>query len=137
MILIQGKGVSKGVVKGPLYFFRRQDGAVVKTQVEDLAAEKARLAKAQEKSIAQLEILAEKCREEAGDEAAILFETHAMFVEDDDYVECIENCLEEAQSTRFTKRGSSLQLCSQPWTMHICRPVPQTSGMYPSGSLTI
>ena len=28
MILMQGKGVSKGVVKGPMYFFRRQDNTV-------------------------------------------------------------------------------------------------------------
>ena len=70
MIMMQGKGVSKGVVKGPLYFFRRPDAAIRQWQVEDMDAEKMRLAQAQEKSIAQLEALAERCREEAGDEAA-------------------------------------------------------------------
>ena len=95
MIMMQGKGVSKGVVKGPLYFFRRPDAAVRQWQVEDMDAEKMRLAQAQEKSIAQLEALAERCREEAGDEAAVLFETHAMFVEDEDYVECIHSCMDE------------------------------------------
>ena len=94
---MQGKGVSKGVVKGPLYFFRRQDTTVEQWHVEDLEAEKARLEQAQEKAIAQLEILAERCREEAGDEAAVLFETHAMFVEDEDYVESIHSCMEEEQ----------------------------------------
>ncbi|MBQ3089760.1 MAG: phosphoenolpyruvate--protein phosphotransferase [Oscillospiraceae bacterium] len=97
MILIQGKGVSSGVVKGKLYFYERPDTTVVKTTVDDLEAEKARLAEAQAKSIAQLEALAEKCREEAGDESAILFETHAMFVEDDDYVECIMETLDDEQ----------------------------------------
>jgi len=97
MILIQGKGVSSGVVKGKLYFYERPDTTVVKTTVEDLETEKARLAEAQAKSIAQLEALAEKCREEAGDESAILFETHAMFVEDDDYVECIMETLDDEQ----------------------------------------
>jgi len=91
MILMQGKGVSAGVTKGPLYFFRRQDTTVVKSYVEDTEAEKARLHQAQEKAIAQLEALAEQCREES----AILFETHAMFVEDEDYVECILSCLED------------------------------------------
>ena len=95
MILMQGKGVSKGVVKGPLYFFRRQDTTVVKTTVNDLSAEQARLQQAQEKAIAQLEALAERCREEAGDESAVLFETHAMFVEDEDFVECIQSTMEE------------------------------------------
>ena len=44
MILMQGKGVSKGVVKGPLYFFQRPDTNVVQRSVEDVAAEKERLA---------------------------------------------------------------------------------------------
>ena len=97
MIMMQGKGVSKGVIKGPLYFFCRQDAAVKQWHVEDLQAEKERLVQAQENTIAQLETLAEKCREEAGDEAAVLFETHAMFVEDEDYVESIYSCMEEEQ----------------------------------------
>ncbi len=95
MIVMQGKGVSTGVMKGPLYFFQRQDATVVKTHVEDSSAEKARLAQAQEKAMAQLEALADQCREESGEESAILFETHAMFVEDEDYVECIHSCLED------------------------------------------
>ena len=93
MILLQGKGVSKGVVSGPVYFFRRSDATVTKQDAE-FETEKRRLAEAQEKSIAQLERLAEKCRAEAGDEAAMLFETHAMFVEDEDYVACIMETLE-------------------------------------------
>ena len=95
MILMQGKGVSKGIVKGPLYFFQRPDTNVVQRSVEDVAAEKERLAAAQEKAIAQLETLAERAREDAGDEVAILCEPHAMFVEDEDYVECITSMMEE------------------------------------------
>lgn len=95
MILMQGKGVSKGVTKGKLYYYQRVDATVEKRTVEDMEAEKARVAQAQEKSIAQLEKLGEKCRAEAGDEAAILFETHALFVEDEDYVECIIDTLEQ------------------------------------------
>ena len=95
MILMQGKGVSKGVIKGKLYFFQRPDTTVVMRQVEDVEAEKQRLAQAQETTVQQLNILAEKAREDAGEEIAILFDTHAMFVEDEDYVECIHSCLEE------------------------------------------
>ena len=97
MILVQGKGVSKGVVKGNLYFYHRPDTTITKTTVEDTAAEARRLAEAQQKSIYQLEQLADKCRAEAGEESAILFETHAMFVEDEDYVECIMEALNEEQ----------------------------------------
>ena len=95
MILMQGKGVSKGVIKGKLYFFQRPDTTVAMRQVEDVEAEKQRLAQAQETTVQQLNILAEKAREDAGEEIAILFDTHAMFVQDEDYVECILSCLEE------------------------------------------
>lgn len=97
MIIIQGKGVSKGVESGKLYFYQRPATEITKIKVDDIEAEKARIAAAQEKSTEQLNALAEKCREEAGDSAAILFETHAMFVEDDDYVTCIMDTLEEEQ----------------------------------------
>ena len=95
MITIQGKGVSKGLAKGPLYFFQRSDTTVTLKVVSDIEAEKARLAVAQEQSIRQLNALAEKCQEDAGEEMAVLFETHAMFVEDEDFVECITSLIDE------------------------------------------
>lgn len=95
MITIQGKGVSKGIAKGPLYFFQRSDSTVALKVVSDIEAEKARLAVAQEQSIRQLNALAEKCREDAGEEMAVLFETHAMLVEDEDFVECITSLIDE------------------------------------------
>ena len=95
MITIQGKGVSKGIAKGPLYFFQRPDTTVTMKTVTDTEAEKARLAAAQEASIVQLNALAEKCQDDAGEEMAVLFETHAMFVEDEDFVECMTSLIEE------------------------------------------
>ena len=95
MITIQGKGVSKGIAKGPLYFFQRSDTTVTLKVVSDIEAEKARLAVAQEQSIQQLHALAEKCRDDAGEEMAVLFETHAMLVEDEDFVECITSLIDE------------------------------------------
>ena len=81
MILIQGTGVSKGIADGPLYFLQKPDTTIVKETGKDVEAEKARIAEAKEKSAAQLMELAEKCREEAGDDAAFVFETHAMFLD--------------------------------------------------------
>ena len=95
MITIQGKGVSKGIAKGPLYFFQRSDTTVTLKVVSDIEAEKARLAVAQEQSIRQLNALAEKCQKDAGEEMAVLFETHAMLVEDEDFVECITSLIDE------------------------------------------
>lgn len=95
MITIQGRGVSKGMAKGPLYFWKRPGGSPEKRIVSDVAGEKARLAAAQEAAIAQLNDLAKKCREDAGEEMAVLFETHAMFVEDEDFVQCLTDLIEE------------------------------------------
>lgn len=99
MILIQGKGVSKGVEKGMLYFYERPDTTIIKDSAIGSDAEKQRFQAAQETSMDQLNDLAEKCREEAGDEAAVLFETHAMFIEDEDYVECVLTAIDEEACT--------------------------------------
>ncbi len=96
MITIQGKGVSTGVAAGPLYFYQRAKGSFRRYEVEDREAEFARFKEAQEKAIEQLGVLAEKAREEAGDEAAMLFETHQMMCEDLDYEEAIEGFIKES-----------------------------------------
>lgn len=93
MIVLQGKGISNGVAQGPIYFFQRRIANITKISVTDIDAEKVRLADAQVKSIVQFNALVEECRKKAGDEAAGLFETHAMFVEDEDYVEYILDTL--------------------------------------------
>ncbi|MBR3473675.1 MAG: phosphoenolpyruvate--protein phosphotransferase [Oscillospiraceae bacterium] len=95
MITIQGKGVSTGVAAGPLYFYQRAKGAFTRHEVEDREAEWLRFKEAQAKAIEQLGELAEKARAEAGDEAAMLFETHQMMCEDLDYEEAIEGFIKE------------------------------------------
>lgn len=97
MILMQGKGVSKGVVNGKLYFFKRVDTTVSQQSVEDVEAEKARFADAQAKALEQLKVLGEKAAAEAGEEAAMLFETHAFMVEDEEYVESVTDIIEGEQ----------------------------------------
>ena len=95
MISIQGKGVSTGVAAGPLYFYQRVKSTIRRFQVADREAEWARFKAAQAKAIDQLGELAEKARAEAGDEAALLFETHQMMCEDLDYEEAIEAGIKE------------------------------------------
>ena len=96
MITIQGKGVSAGVAIGPLYFYRRAKNTLRRYEVEDREAEWNRFKDAQAKAVEQLGELAEKARIEAGDEAAMLFETHQMMCEDMDYEEAIEGFIKES-----------------------------------------
>ncbi len=95
MISIQGKGVSAGVAAGPLYFYQRAKSTIRRYQTEDKEAEWQRFKDAQAKAIEQLGELAEKARAEAGDEAAMLFETHQLMAEDLDYEEAIESLIRE------------------------------------------
>lgn len=93
VILIQGKGISGGKVRGRLHCFHRVGAAAVKSSSADPAYEKARLAGAQAKAREQLEALTERCRREVGGEAAMVFATHAMLLEDENYVQHIEEIL--------------------------------------------
>ena len=95
MITIQGKGVSAGIGMGPLYFYRRAKTEIKRYEVEDKQAEWRRFKGAQAIAVEQLGVLAEKAREEAGDEAAMLFETHQMMAEDLDYEEAIQALITE------------------------------------------
>ncbi len=96
MISIQGKGVSTGVAMGPLYYYQRAKSTIRRYEVADAEAEWNRFKAAQAKAIEQLGALADKAREEAGDDAAMLFETHQMMAEDMDYEEAIEGLIKES-----------------------------------------
>ena len=93
MIKLQGKGVSRGVTSGPLHFFRRSNMKVTQITAEP-DVEAIRLDEARFAVIRQLEDLAAACRSESED-AALLFQTHAMFVEDEDFTACIYSILEQ------------------------------------------
>ena len=95
MISIQGKGVSTGVAMGPLYFYQRAKTSITRETVADTAKEWQRFKAAQAKAIDELGELAEKARAEAGDEAALLFETHQMMAEDLDYEESIQGLIQD------------------------------------------
>lgn len=97
MIVIQGKGVSAGVAAGPLYFYRRAPRNVMRKKTMDSEAEWMRFQEASQVAVEQLGVLARKAREEAGDEAALLLETHQMMIEDVDFVEAIEEWIREEE----------------------------------------
>ena len=45
--------------------------------------------------------MAEKARERGGDEAASLFETHAMFLEDEDYTGAMDELLAQGYNAEY------------------------------------
>ena len=109
MLTIQGTGVSSGVAIGPLRFFKRNSQAVARRQVEDTAGECQRFADAQAQAIEELGALAEKARTEAGDEAALLFETHQMMAEDLDYVDAIQALIDGGLNAEAAVSDTAVQ----------------------------
>ena len=93
MIVIQGRGVSEGTAEGRLHCYHRVGAATNPYTGGNPAEEKLRLAGAQVMAGKQLALLAEKCRREVGDEAASVFTTHAMMLEDENYIQYIEDVL--------------------------------------------
>ena len=109
MLAIQGKGVSSGIAVGPLFFFHRPETAVTNHTVADTGAEWQRFLAAQAKAIEELGALAEKARAEAGDDAALLFETHQMMAEDLDYVEAIQEAIQGGLNAEGAVDGTGAQ----------------------------
>lgn len=90
MIAIKGTGVSGGIAAGPAYSYRRTAAAAPKMQAENPEKELIKWNEASAAAAAQLDTLAEKTRAEIGEEAALLFETHRMMLEDLDYTDRIK-----------------------------------------------
>lgn len=93
MITIRGEGASAGVAVGPLYFYHRAKHEIARVTVSDAETEWWRFRAAQARAIKELGALAEKMRAEAGNEAALLFETHQMMAEDLDFEKAIETAI--------------------------------------------
>ena len=101
MKIIQGQGVSKGIEQGTIYFYHRAAAQVEMRTGTDEQEERSRLERAKERTAQQLSDMAEKAREEAGDEAAVLFETHAMFLEDEDYMGAMDELLAQGFNAEY------------------------------------
>lgn len=95
MIVIQGKGVSEGIVQGEIHFLHRRDAAVISGSAQDAEYEWERFCSARRIAVSRLEKLAKKCRTQTGEEIASLFEAHAMLAQDTDYETCVRELIEE------------------------------------------
>lgn len=101
MKILQGQGVSQGIAYGPICFYRRTQPRIEPRRVADIAAEQQRLAAARQQAIVQLAEMAELARAQAGDAAAALFETHAMFLEDEDFVDSMDQCVANGDNAEY------------------------------------
>ena len=94
MTTFKGKGVYGAIALGKISVFKRKEASVKRVHVDDIEAEKARLAAAKEESARQLSEIYKKALKEVGEANAQIFEIHMMMIEDDDYNESIQNIIE-------------------------------------------
>ena len=93
----QGKSVYKGIAMGPVVVLKKNDYQVKRARIEDPESEAKRVTEAVEKSQDQLGRLYDKAVKEVGEASAAIFEVHQMMLEDEDYLEAIQNMIQTEQ----------------------------------------
>lgn len=92
---LQGKSISGGIAIGTIRLFAKKDQQVKRYKISDAEAEIARFEAARGKAIEQLHRLYDKAIIEVGEENAAVFDTHAMMLEDGDYLDSVYNIIRE------------------------------------------
>ncbi|MCI5805706.1 MAG: phosphoenolpyruvate--protein phosphotransferase [Clostridium sp.] len=88
-----GKSIFKGTAIGRVLFYSKNQQQVKRTKIKDAEAEIARYEAAKATAIEQLGALHDKALAEVGEANAMIFEVHAMMLEDDDYNDSVYNII--------------------------------------------
>lgn len=94
MLTFQGKSVINGVAIGKIFIYKRGEQQVKRVKVEDTKSELVRFRTAQQEAIKQLQDLYEASVKSIGEASAAIFEIHQMMLQDDGFVEAIENIIQ-------------------------------------------
>lgn len=92
---LQGKSISGGIAIGTIRLLAKKDQQVKRYKISDAEDEIARFEAARGKAIEQLHRLYDKAIIEVGEENAAVFDTHAMMLEDGDYLDSVYNIIRE------------------------------------------
>ncbi len=96
-----GKSVLKGVAVGRVFWYKKQDYHIEKQTVSDIEAEKTRVHEAVEAAKEQLTALYDKALANVGEDHAAIFDIHRMMLEDDDYLEAIDDAVNEGTNAEY------------------------------------
>ena len=91
---LNGKSVYKGVALGKVLVLKKEAYIVKRVKVENPDEEVKRVEAARQKSQKQLQKLYDKALKEVGEASAAIFEVHQMMLEDEDYLEAIQNMIQ-------------------------------------------
>ena len=93
MLELFGKGVSNGIAIGRLSFYSNSSDNVPKYAVSDTAAELKRYKNAVRSAKVHLQELYDKACLHLSKSESVIFQTHAMILEDSKFVETVENLI--------------------------------------------
>lgn len=97
MEIYNGKSVFGGIAIGKLHIYNKKNLQVKRRHVEDTEKEVERFGTAKDAAIRQLGELYEKAVTSVGAVNAAIFEIHQMMLQDDDYIESVENMIRSQQ----------------------------------------
>ena len=89
----QGKSVFGGIAIGKIHIYVKGEQQVKRYKITDEQAELGRFEDARQKAVKQLGRLYQKAVKEVGEAHAAIFEVHQMMLDDEDYLESIENII--------------------------------------------
>lgn len=97
MNVYQGKSVFGGIAIGQIHVYKKSEQQVQRSKIEDADTEVARFMEAKDLAQEQLGELYDKAVKEVGEANAAIFEVHQMLLEDEDYLESVENIIRTQQ----------------------------------------
>lgn len=92
---LKGVPASNGIAIGRLLFHTANPYKVEKFSIEDIGAELERFEKARYRAVDKLNNIYEKALKEIGQEDSMIFQIHAMMMEDLDYIESVTTIITE------------------------------------------
>ncbi|MBD5543269.1 MAG: phosphoenolpyruvate--protein phosphotransferase [Lachnospiraceae bacterium] len=92
-----GKSVYKGIAMGNVVVMKDRALPIKRYRIQEIEAEIARVDEAGKKAKFQLQNLYDKALKKVGETNAAIFEIHQMMLEDDDYLESIQNMIRTEQ----------------------------------------
>ncbi|MEG2852668.1 MAG: phosphoenolpyruvate--protein phosphotransferase [Hydrogenoanaerobacterium sp.] len=93
MKTLHGVGASKGIAIGRLLFYKGSPYKVEKIVITDIEAELVREEESRKSAVDNLNHIYEKAKGEIGDADSMIFQIHAMMLDDPDYVESITDII--------------------------------------------
>lgn len=95
MEIMKAVKASKGIAIGKVFYYNKKAPVISRRKVEDPCAELERFRAGRQQAIQVLNSLYESALKTVGEQEAAVFDIHGMMMQDQDYIDCIENCIRD------------------------------------------